>query len=121
MRSRREQRDVLARGIPIGTTGPPMHPSLHLGEGAPEPLPESLEVFLVFVVEANQKSKDEGEGGLEWAVIGKESGDNDEEIEEDSECCETDENAGDNSVDGGEEIVGEGKTEEEESDLEHQG
>jgi hypothetical protein len=39
----------------------------------------------VFVVEANHVSKDEGDGGLEWAIIGKCSGGNDEEVEEKTE------------------------------------
>ena len=53
----------------IGTTGPWSLSFLPL-EGTSEPLPGSPEVFLVFVVEANQEAKDEGGRGLEWAVIG---------------------------------------------------
>ena len=45
-----------------------------------KPLLEPLEVSLVFIVEATQKSKGEGEGGLEWTVVGKGGGGSDEQV-----------------------------------------
>lgn len=74
----------------------------------------------MFTVEANQETKDSGEGGLEWAVVGKGSDRDDEEIEEKTKCREPDDNASDDFVDGVE-VVGECITEEEESSLEHEG
>ena len=71
------------------------------------------------VVEANEKTKDEGEGSLEWAIVGKGGGGTDEKVKEKTGCQETDDNAGNNSVDE-EEIVGQGIAEEEESRLEHE-
>ena len=66
----------------------------------------------MFAVEANQETKDNGEGSLEWAVVGKGSGGDNEEVEEKTEYCKTDDNTCDDSVDGVE-VVGEGITEEE--------
>jgi len=51
---------------------------LLLREDISKPLLSSLEVPSVFVVEPNQEAKDEGERGLEWAVIGNDGGGNDE-------------------------------------------
>ena len=74
----------------------------------------------MFVVKANQEVKDEGGWGLKWAIIGKSSGGNDEEVEEETECSETDDDAGDDFVDEVE-VVGKSITEEEESGLKHEG
>ena len=90
------------------------------GENTPEPLSGSLEILLVFVVETNHEAKDEGERGLEWTGIGESGSGNDEQVEEDAKRGETDGDAGDNHVDG-EEVVGEGIAEEEETGLEHEG
>ena len=90
------------------------------GEDTSTPRLGSLEVLLVFVVEANQEVKNEGERGLEGAVVGECSSGNNEQIKEDTKCGETDGDAGDNLVDG-EEVVGESISEEEESGLEHEG
>ena len=91
-----------------------------LGEKTYEPLLGSLEVLPVFVVKTNHEAKDEGEWGLEWAVVGESGGGNDEQVEEETKCSETDDDTGDSLVDE-EEVVGEGITEEEEGSLEHQG
>ena len=72
----------------------------------------------MFAVEADQESKDDGEGGLECTVVGKGSSGNDEEVEKKTECRETNDNAGNDPVDG-EEVAGEGVAKEEESRLEH--
>ena len=53
----------------VGTTG--LGPRQHLpGEGVLEPLPRSFEILLMFVIETNQETKDEGGKGLEGAVVG---------------------------------------------------
>ena len=72
------------------------------------------------VVETNQEAKDEGDGGLKWTVVGKSSGGDYEEVKEETEYSEADEDAGDGLVDE-EEVVGKSVTEEEESDLKHEG
>ena len=74
----------------------------------------------MLAVEPDQGSKDKGERGLEWTVVGKGSRGNDEEVEEKTGYRETDGNVSDNFVDG-EQVVGEGITEEEESELKHEG
>ena len=35
-----------------------------------EPTPGLLEVILVFIFEAEQEAKEEGERSLEWAIVG---------------------------------------------------
>ena len=102
----------------VKTTGIWSRPLL-LAEDTPQPLPKSLEVFLVFVVKANQETEDEGRWSLEWAIIGKRSGGNDEEVEEETEGSETDDDAGDNVVDKIE-VLGKSIAKEEESGLEHE-
>ena len=72
------------------------------------------------VVKSNQEEKDERGWRLKWAVIGKSSGGNNEEVEEETECSETDDDAGNNFVDGVE-VIGKSITEEEESGLKHEG
>ena len=81
-------------------------------EDISKPLLSSLEVPFVLVVESNQEAEDEGDWGLEWAVVGRCGGGNDEEIEKETERGETDDDAGDDSVDG-EEVVRKSITEEE--------
>jgi len=54
----------------IGTTRLWSRTALAEGEEASEPLPGPLEVFLVFVVEADQDAEGEGEWCLERAVVG---------------------------------------------------
>ena len=90
------------------------------GEDTPKPLPGLLEALFMLAVEPDQGSKDKGERGLEWTVVGKSSRGNDEEVEEKTGYRETDGNVSDNFVDG-EQVVGEGITEEEESELKHEG
>ena len=68
----------------------------------------------------NQKSKDKGGGSLEWAAVGRSSGENDGEVEEKTDCRGIDDNTCDNFVDE-EEVIGEGVTEEEWEGLEHEG
>ena len=74
----------------------------------------------MFVVETNQEMKDEGSWRLEWTIVGKSGGRNDEEVEKETERSETYDDAGDSLVDE-EEVVGKSITEEEESGLEHEG
>ena len=90
------------------------------GEDISKPLLSSLEVPFVLVVESNQVAKDEGGWGLERAVVGKGGSGNDEEIEKETERGETDDDTGNDPVDG-EEVVGKSITEEEESGLKHEG
>ena len=85
-----------------------------------EPLPGMLDILLVFTVKADQELKGEREGGLEWTVIGDGGSRNNEEVEEKTRCCETNDNTPNNFVDK-EEVVGEGITKKEESCLEHEG
>jgi len=74
---------------------------LLLGEDISKPLLSSLEVLFVFAVEPNQEAKDEGKWSWEWAVAGKGGGGNDEKVKEETERGETEDDAGDDSVDGG--------------------
>ena len=73
----------------------------------------------MFVTEQSQKVKDEGEWGLEWAVVGK-GGSGNDEVEKETERGETNDDAGDDFVDG-EEVVGKSINEEEESGSKHEG
>ena len=63
----------------------------------------------MFIVETDHEAKGEGSWGLEWAIIGKSSGGNDEDVEKKTEAGETDDDAGDDLVDE-EEVVGKGIT-----------
>src|ERR1700753_3120005 len=81
-----------------------------------EPTPGLLEVILVFIFEAEQDAKEEGERSLEWAIVGERRSKNDEKIEEETEACEGDGDCGDCVVDG-EEVDRDGVTEEEKSGL----
>ena len=84
-----------------------------------EPFHSPPGVYIVFAVETNQGAKNEGERGLEWAIVGESGSRNREQIEEEGKHGETDGNAGDNLVDE-EEVVGERVTEEQESGLEQE-
>ena len=72
------------------------------------------------IVEANHETDGEGSRGLERTVVEKGTGGNDDQVEEEAEGCETNDDTGDGSIDE-EEVVGECVTEEEESDLKHEG
>ena len=74
----------------------------------------------MFVIETNYESKNAGERSLEWTVVGESGSGNDEEVEQETKRGETDGDPGGSLV-YGEEVVGEGIAEEEESALEHQG
>ena len=54
-------------------------------EDTAQPPPRSLEVLPVLVVEANQVAEDEGDWRLEWTVVGKSGGGDDEDVEEETE------------------------------------
>jgi len=54
-------------------------------EDVPEPFPGSLRVLLVLVIETNQETKNEGDRGLEWAVVRQGSSGNDEQVGEETE------------------------------------
>ena len=94
-------------------------PCLLPGEDTSQPLSRSLEIFLVFVVETNKEAKDERGWCLEWAIVRKGSGGNDEEVEEETERSEAHYDAGNDLVDG-EEVVGKGITKEEQTSLKHE-
>ena len=81
-----------------------------------DPLPSFLEVPPMLTVEANQVAEDERWGGLEWTSEGQGRGGDDEDIEEETECGKTNEDAGNNFIDEVE-VVGERTAEEEESSL----
>ena len=89
-------------------------------ENVLKPLPRSAEIPPVLVVKPNHESDDEGGRGLEWAVVGEGGGGNDEQVEEETEGCETDHHTGDGSIEE-EEVVGECIAEEEESNLKYEG
>jgi len=101
----------------VGTAGLGSRQPLLPIEDDPEPLPGSLEVLLALVVEMNQEAKDKGGRGLEGTVVGEGSSGHDEQVEEETECGETDRDASNSSVDEG--VVGERVTEEE-GGLKHQ-
>lgn len=84
-----------------------------------KPSPRVLEELPVFVVEINHEMEEMGKWGLEWAVVGQNAGKNDEGVEEETGCGETGDDPSDQIVDS-QEVVGEGVTEEEKSDLEHE-
>ena len=90
-----------------------------MGESTPKPLPGSLEVLLALLEETNDETDDEGERGLERAIIGKNGRDTDDSVKEETSTGETDDNRSDHLV-YGEEVMREGVTEEEKSELEHQ-
>ena len=127
IRAGHEQLDVITDVASIECTEPSQAVNagfwsrlfLLLGEDISKPLLSSLEVLFVFVVKPNQEAKDEGEWGLEWAVVGKGGGGNNEEVQKGTERGETDDDAGNDFVDG-EEVVGKSITEEE-GGLEHEG
>ena len=74
----------------------------------------------MFALVANQEANDERGRGLEWAIVRESGGRSDEDVEEDTERTETNEDAGNCSIEG-EEVGGKRITKEEESGLEHQG
>lgn len=73
----------------------------------------------MFIVEANHEAKDERKRGLEWTGIGQSGGGDNEQVEEETECCETNKGPSNGFMDG--EVVGECTTEGEESNLEYEG
>ena len=73
----------------------------------------------MLVVEANQVAEDEGDWRLEWTVVGKSGGGDNEDVEEETGCGEADEDAGDTLIDE-EEVLGKGITKEN-GDLKHEG
>ena len=59
------------------------------------PLSSPLKIPHVVVVEVGQEAKDEGQGRLEWAVVGKGGGGDDEEVEEETKRGEAEEDTSD--------------------------
>ena len=94
-----------------------------LGEHTLKPLPGSLGVLPALFEEADGRMEDgtddEGERGLEWAVVGCEGRNGDDGVKEETDTGETDDNCSDHLVDG-EEVMREGVTEEEKSKLEQE-
>ena len=58
-------------------------------ERAGKPLPRSLEVLPALVEEANHEVNDKGERSLEWAVVGCDCSNNDDQVEEATGSGET--------------------------------
>src|ERR1700679_1186178 len=54
----------------------------------PEPTPRFLEVPRVVIIEASHEANEEGERGLEWAVVGHNCSKNNEQVKEKTERCE---------------------------------
>jgi len=78
----RVQHDVIAKTVPNKYAKPAQTAGVtkHWSRSFLLPLPGSPEILLVSVVKANQGSKNEGERGLEWTVVGWSCSENDEEV-----------------------------------------